>query len=42
MTNNTPALSRGDVAILSTNLLWGTFWIPLRQMTAAGGGPDGR
>lgn len=38
MTNNTPALSRGDVAILSTNLLWGTFWIPLRQMTAAGGG----
>lgn len=31
-------LSRGDVAILSTNLLWGTYWIPLRQMTAAGGG----
>ena len=31
-------LSRGDWAILSTNLLWGTFWIPLRQMTAAGGG----
>lgn len=36
--NNNPTLSRGDVAILSTNLLWGTFWIPLRQMTAAGGG----
>ena len=32
------SLSRGDWAILSTNLLWGTFWIPLRQMTAAGGG----
>ena len=31
-------LSRADVAILSTNLLWGTYWIPLRQMTAAGGG----
>jgi len=31
-------LSRGDVAILSTNLLWGTYWIPLRQMTAAAGG----
>ena len=33
-----PPLSRADVAILSTNLLWGTYWIPLRQMTAAGGG----
>lgn len=33
-----PILSRGDVAILVTNLLWGTFWIPLRQMMAAGGG----
>ena len=31
-------LSRADLAILSTNLLWGTYWIPLRQMTAAGGG----
>lgn len=31
-------LSRGDWAILSTNLLWGTFWIPLRQMTVAAGG----
>jgi len=38
MQNNKPMLSRGDVAILSTNLLWGTYWIPLRQMTAAGGG----
>ena len=26
-------LSRGDVAILSTNLLWGTYWIPLRQIS---------
>lgn len=33
-----PPLSRADLAILSTNLLWGTYWIPLRQMTAAGGG----
>lgn len=31
-------LSRGDIAILGSNLLWGTFWIPLRQMTAAAGG----
>ena len=38
MQNNKRTLSRGDVAILSTNLLWGTYWIPLRQMTAAGGG----
>jgi drug/metabolite transporter (DMT)-like permease len=35
-----PPLSRGDVAILSTNLLWGTYWIPLRQMTADGGGTE--
>ena len=31
-------LSRADLAILSTNFLWGTYWIPLRQMTAAAGG----
>jgi drug/metabolite transporter (DMT)-like permease len=34
------ALLRPDVAILLSTLFWGTLWIPLRQLDAAGlGGP---
>ena len=32
------AFDRYSLAILATTLLWGTFWIPLRQLDLLGGG----